>query len=143
MGGKLCPNCGHAFLVRYGSKKRSRPQKRCRNCGYFELDSGNKLSGVLYPVPDFSEGFIRRAIKKELEEEQKKMKVLPKGYIEDLKEPERELTPQKKDEIRKSINHELGIQKILKEIRKNKYSGLKGKKLYFRGRDGVVRGYEV
>lgn len=113
MGGQKCPNCNYGFLVRTGKGR-----KRCRFCGFIKHESPHRKSqGVL----------IRLQEKKEKKEKTaktpKEKSLLPfeKGYhSEEYKEMKFFLD--QKAKLRKKVK---SIEKILKKLRENKYSGLK------------------
>lgn len=113
---QICKNCGKGFLIRTGKGR-----KRCKFCGYTKYDSPNRRGrgAILFPKEEKEE-----KKKEEIPKvNSKKRHVLPKGKgyhtqdYQDLKflHDERTRLSRKRD----------SINKILKELRKNKYSGIK------------------
>lgn len=117
MGGQSCPNCGKGFLIRTGKGR-----KRCNHCGFTKHDSPNRRS----------QGTILQT-KEEKEEEEKKEERIPvvsgkrhaipkgKGYhTQDYKD-----SKFIRDTQIRLRNKAKSIDKLLKELRENKYRSIK------------------
>ena len=134
MGNKICPHCKKTFL------KTTRTYRRCpdEECGYKE----RKGKCFQYKEkPQMVEKIITTVPGKK---EKISVPKLTTRDIPELAEPKKKLLPSKmtdkeedniswKIEVAKKERRRLSVEKILKKLRKNKYSGLKGKKIDING----------
>lgn len=119
MGIETCSNCGKGFMI--GKGNRISKRYRCNKCGFTKYPGPNKRGrGVIPHVPNEepkkSESFpmIERIELRKGNVIQEKMGTDKYRYVE--RERARRIREQRKEE---------GIQKMLRDIRKNKYSTIK------------------
>lgn len=128
---RFCPKCKSLLKT----QKRTKPLRKryCTNCGYREYFSS------CIPVPRQKEKF---SLVEEPKEIAKKEKSTGKIEIKDIKEDknfkgklslEQKLELERYNQSIREVRKKKSIERILKKLRKSKYSGLKGEKIRLGG----------
>lgn len=132
MGNKTCPKCKKNILMT------GRVFRKCKECGYkerkgktpmYKESKYEKKSITSLMDPTSKEEIIKIKGKiPELEEEKPRKKFI----LSKATEKEMEMLWERNEQLRK-IRKQISIERLLKQVRKNKYSGLRGKKINMEG----------
>jgi len=119
MGAEICKNCKKGFLLGKGNKASKR--YRCNQCGFTKYSSPNKRGrGVILPVSK------EEPKKSKLEPTIERIEIRKGNIIQEKKGTDRYRLVERTRAMRiREQKKEEGIQKMLKDLRKNKYSSIK------------------
>lgn len=126
---RFCPRC-KGVLIR--DKKYSKYRK-CKKCGYKET-----LSGAPIEEQNLDFKLIQEPEDIKVRREDKE-RTLPIEFLEDKPTIHGKMTEEEKEKIRqraeaiRNYRKQQSVQKILKKLRKSKYSGLRGEKINIGG----------